>query len=65
MRVFETRPLQFACRCSDRKVERVLTALPEDELGTLIVDGKITVTCEFCNEVREYDRGQVAALRTS
>jgi len=65
VRVFETRPLQFRCRCSDRKVERVLMALPEDELDSLVVDGKVTVTCEFCNEIREYDRGQIAALRPS
>jgi len=65
VRVFETRPLQFRCRCSDRKVERVLMALQDEELDTLVVDGKVTVTCEFCNEVREYDRGQIAALRTS
>jgi molecular chaperone Hsp33 len=65
VRVFETRPLQFRCRCSDRKVERVLMALPDDELESLAIDGKVTVTCEFCNEVREYDRGQIAALRPS
>jgi len=65
VRVFETRSLQFRCRCSDRKVERVLMALPDEELDSLIVDGKVTVTCEFCNEVREYDRGQIAALRPS
>jgi molecular chaperone Hsp33 len=65
VRVFETRPLQFRCRCSDRKVERVLMALPEDEIESLVVDGKVTVTCEFCNEVRAYDRGQIAALRPS
>lgn len=65
VRVFETRPLRFRCRCSDRKVERVLMALQDEEFDTLVVDGKVTVTCEFCNEVREYDRGQIAALRTS
>jgi len=65
VRVFETRPLQFRCRCSDRKVERVLMALPDDELDSLIIDGKVTVTCEFCNEVREFDRSQIAALRPS
>jgi len=65
VRVFETRPLQFSCRCSDRKVERVLKALPETEIDDLIVDGKVTVTCEFCNEVREYDRDGLSALRSS
>lgn len=65
VRVFETRPLQFFCRCSDKKVERVLMALPADEIGSLVVDGKVTVTCEFCNEVREYDPDRIAALRPS
>jgi molecular chaperone Hsp33 len=65
VRVFETRPLQFSCRCSDRKVERVLRALPESELEDLIVDGQLTVTCEFCNEVRAFDRAALAALRSS
>jgi molecular chaperone Hsp33 len=65
VRVFEQRALQFSCRCSDRKVERVLTALREGDLEDLIVDGKITVTCEFCNESRVFDREQLADLRSS
>jgi molecular chaperone Hsp33 len=65
VRVFESRPLQFSCRCTDRKVERVLTALREDEVEDLMVDGKITVTCEFCNETRSFDREQLAELRSS
>jgi molecular chaperone Hsp33 len=65
VRVFDSRPLQFSCRCTDRKVERVLMALREDELEDLMVDGKITVTCEFCNETRSFDRGQLAELRSS
>ncbi len=65
VRVFEQRPLQFSCRCTDRKVERVLMALREDELEDLMIDGKITVTCEFCNETRSFDRAQLAELRSS
>jgi molecular chaperone Hsp33 len=65
VRVFDSRPLQFSCRCTDRKVERVLMALREDELEDLMVDGKIIVTCEFCNESRSFDRGQLAELRSS
>jgi len=65
VRVFETRPLQFACRCSDAKVERVLRALPEAELDDLVVDGRITVTCEFCNETRAYRPEEISQLRSS
>ena len=65
VRVFEPRSLQFSCRCTDRKVERVLRALRDDELEDLIVDGKITVTCEFCNESRSFDRDRLYELRSS
>lgn len=65
VRVFEPRPLRFSCRCTDRKVERVLMALRDDELEDLMVDGKIVVTCEFCNESRVFGREQLAGLRSS
>lgn len=65
VRVFETRPLQFACRCSDAKVERVLRALPEADLDDLVIDGRVTVTCEFCNETRAYRPEEISQLRSS
>ena len=65
VRVFDTRSLQFACRCSEQKVERVLRALSEDELTDLMVDGLITVTCEFCRQPRYFDRAQLDRLRAS
>ena len=65
IRVFDPRSLRFACRCSEGKVERVLKALSEAELADLIVDDRVTVTCEFCNEERAYDRVQLAQLRAS
>ncbi len=65
MRVFDPRPLQFCCRCTDRKVERVLRSLREEELEDLMVDGRIIVTCEFCNESRSFDRVQLHDLRSA
>ncbi len=65
VRVFDTRALRFACRCSEGKVERVLRSLSDAELADLIVEDRVTVTCEFCNEERVYDRAQLAQLRAS
>lgn len=65
VRVFDPRPLQFCCRCTDRKVERVLRSLREEELEDLMVDGRIIVTCEFCNESRSFDRVQLHDLRSA
>lgn len=63
VRVFDTRPLGFACRCSAEKVEHVLCSLTNDALEEMIVDDKVTVTCEFCGHTREFDRDSLGRMR--
>ncbi len=57
-----TRYLQAKCRCSRERVERVLRALPPAELDDMVVDGRISVTCEFCNTQYEFDDEDRAKL---
>jgi molecular chaperone Hsp33 len=47
--------LAAKCRCSQQRVETVLRALQPDEVADMKVDGKITVTCEFCSAVYDFD----------
>jgi molecular chaperone Hsp33 len=49
VRVFEAKPVQKNCRCSMEKVEGVLTTLSDDDIRHLTVDGKVSMTCEFCS----------------
>jgi molecular chaperone Hsp33 len=63
VRVFAPSRLQPGCRCSRERVERVLRALPGDDLETFKVDGVITVTCEFCSASYEFDDGEIASLK--
>ena len=44
--------VRHGCRCSEERVRAVMAALPEDELDSLRVDGKLIITCEICN--RDY-----------
>jgi molecular chaperone Hsp33 len=62
VRVFRPRALRHACRCSRRKVEAVLRALPRAEVDSLFVDGLIKVTCEFCKTVHSFDRLSIDEL---
>ncbi|MDD9877561.1 MAG: Hsp33 family molecular chaperone HslO [Magnetovibrio sp.] len=55
VRVFETKPLRHACRCSQDRVERTLKSFPRDEIDEMRVDGKIIVTCEFCGTDYVFD----------
>ncbi len=53
VRVFDAKPVRHKSRCSTERVKAMLDGLPREEVKHLAVDGKVSVTCEFCN--RSYD----------
>lgn len=56
VRVFQSRPVQMACRCDHSGISAMLLALGEEELREVIRErGQIDVTCEFCG--RHYGFG--------
>lgn len=63
VRVFDAHALRHQCRCSRERVAAMLTSLPQDEVERLAVDGKVEVTCEFCNVSYEFDEAARKALR--
>ncbi|MEM7652553.1 MAG: Hsp33 family molecular chaperone [Pseudomonadota bacterium] len=64
VRVYPAKAVEDTCRCSAERVERVLRAIPDDELADLKTDeGIVQVTCEFCNRQYNYDDDALAALR--
>jgi molecular chaperone Hsp33 len=58
-------PLAAKCRCSRQRVETVLRALQPDELEEMKIDGRVTVTCEFCSTVYPFDAEELEALSVS
>jgi len=55
VRAQRPRFLQAKCRCSRERVERVLRALPPSDMDDMMVNGVISVTCEFCSAIYEFD----------
>jgi molecular chaperone Hsp33 len=50
VRVFEAKPLKAFCRCSQERIEGVLSSFAADERADMVEDdGKIRVTCEYCS----------------
>lgn len=49
VRVYPPHGVVPSCRCSRGRVETVLRALGPEELADMKVDGRVEVTCEFCN----------------
>jgi len=63
VRLFAGSPVRFECRCSRERVLGVLRALGEEEVQTVLQEqGKVTVTCEFCQRPYEFDAIDVAQL---
>ncbi len=62
VRVFDTRPLRHACRCSRERVTATLASFPRAEIVAMQVDGNVVVTCEFCGHDYVFDETGLEAL---
>jgi molecular chaperone Hsp33 len=51
LRLFEPKPVAFACNCSRERTFNALKSLPRGEVQELLEElGSITMDCEFCNQ---------------
>jgi molecular chaperone Hsp33 len=47
--VLDAKNLTFKCRCSQSKIEAIIKNFDQNDLKEMIVDGKVSILCEFCN----------------
>jgi molecular chaperone Hsp33 len=65
VRMFETSPVFFRCRCSRERVENMLRALGRDEVDSIVEEfGQVEVRCEFCSRAYRLDAVDCLALFT-
>jgi molecular chaperone Hsp33 len=63
VRVFEAKPLQALCRCSQDRIVGVLTSFDAAERADMVEDdGKIHVTCEYCSRTYHVDPAELASV---
>jgi len=63
VRLLEGHAMRFACTCSREKVEDMLRGLGAGEVrATLVEQGEVSVTCEFCNAHYRLDAVDAEAL---
>jgi molecular chaperone Hsp33 len=61
VRVFASKKLHFACRCSEERISRILRAYSEAErLEMVEADGAIHARCEFCSRLYKVDPKELA-----
>lgn len=61
VRVFETPEIRAVCSCSRDNVVSMLRSFSQDDRDHMVEDGKISVTCEFCNTTHMFAPDEVKA----
>ena len=50
------------CRCSREKVNTVLHSFSPEDRADMMVDGEVTVTCEFCTSIHVFNSNELDLL---
>lgn len=53
------RALAYGCRCSRQRLAGILGTFATDDLDHMAIDGRIVMTCEFCNMNFSFDRAEM------
>jgi molecular chaperone Hsp33 len=63
IRMFESSPVFFRCRCSRERVIGMLRSLGAEELRSILAErGSVEVRCDFCNRAYQFDPVDVEHL---
>ncbi|MFK7856394.1 MAG: Hsp33 family molecular chaperone HslO [Granulosicoccus sp.] len=63
VRVFDAESVRFHCSCSRERTDGMLIGLGSDEVNDIVKEqGKVEITCEFCDSLYAYDAVDVVAL---
>lgn len=56
------RPIDFQCRCSRERSERILASFPVEEVKSYAQDGVVHMKCEFCAADYAFSESELAEL---
>ncbi len=63
VRIFESSPVYFRCRCSRDRVVGMLRGVGADEIRSVLAErGSVEVRCDFCNRAYQFDRVDVEQI---
>jgi molecular chaperone Hsp33 len=63
VRMFQSTPVYFRCRCSRERVGTMLRALGREEVDSVLEEfGQVEVRCEFCSRAYRFDAVDATAL---
>lgn len=57
--IYKPHRITKGCRCTPEKLKGVLSMLTPDDLDHAAIDGKVTMTCEFCNKNFNFSKDEL------
>jgi molecular chaperone Hsp33 len=64
VKILETSPVEFRCKCSKERIERAIVGLGNEEIQQMIDEDKgAEATCHFCNEVYHFSEDELKLLK--
>lgn len=61
--LFPSQPVQFVCGCSRDKSESAIISLGADVIDEYIAEGKLDISCEYCNTIYHFDAADLQQLK--
>ncbi len=63
LEILEIHPVEYRCYCSRDRVTRALISMGREELSSLIREqGQAELTCQFCDQVYRYSKGDLEEI---
>ncbi|GMB10051.1 Hsp33 family molecular chaperone HslO [Thermolongibacillus altinsuensis] len=64
VKILETLPVSFVCRCSRERIADAIISLGAEEIQKIIdEEGKAEASCHFCNETYEFSKEELEQLK--
>lgn len=60
--VYDATTVSEHCRCSREKISRTLASFPRDEVESYVVEGIVSINCQFCNNSEIFNVDDLAQL---
>jgi molecular chaperone Hsp33 len=61
VRAFDATSISAFCQCSHERVEQMLASFSPEEIEEMAEEGRVQVTCEFCNSRYDFAAAELAA----
>ncbi len=61
VRVFEPETVSKRCTCDRRRLARILASFSDDDRAHMVEDGRIVMTCEYCNIPWRFEPSEIEA----